>query len=77
MSGVIADLLKTIRPEFNFEQSSDFIGDGLLDSLDIVTLVSSLDEKYSISIDGVEIVPENFCSIQAIEALLAKHGVQP
>jgi acyl carrier protein len=70
----IAAILKTIRPEVDFSQSRDFIGDGLLDSFDVVTLVSSLDKHFGISIQGVDIVPENFKDLATIEALLGKNG---
>ncbi len=70
----IAEILKEIRPEFDFSTSQDFISDGMLDSFDIVTLVSSLDKNFSVSIPGTEILPENFQNIQTIEALLRKSG---
>ncbi|NOS72883.1 MAG: acyl carrier protein [Verrucomicrobia bacterium] len=70
----IAEILKEIRPEFDFTTSQDFISDGMLDSFDIVTLVSSLDKNFSVSIPGTEILPENFQNIQTIEALLRKSG---
>ena len=73
----IEQILQNIRPEFDFRTSSDFIEDGLLDSLDVVTLVSDLDRTFGISIDGVDILPEHFCNLTAIEALLAKYGVNP
>jgi len=47
----------------------------MLDSLDIVTLVAGLDEKFSISIDGSDINPENFTKIDSIVNLLRKKGV--
>jgi acyl carrier protein len=72
----IPDILKEIRPEFDFAASSDFIGDGMLDSFDVVTLVSALDKNYSISIPGTDIVPENFQNVQTIEALLRKTGAK-
>ncbi len=72
----IAEILGKIRPEFDFRASSDFIGDGMLDSFDVVTLVAELDKNYGISIQGVDIVPENFQNLQTIEALLRKSGVQ-
>jgi acyl carrier protein len=72
----ILQILSEIRPEFDFMKSSNFIEDGLLDSFDIVTLVSSLDRKYSISIDGVDILPENFFNLESIESLLFKYGVK-
>ena len=69
----LPDILKSIRPEVDFSASQHFIDDGLLDSFDMVTLVSALDQTYGISIDGVEIVPENFQSLKSIETLLRKY----
>jgi acyl carrier protein len=73
----VAEILKEIRPEFDFTASNDFIADGMLDSFDMVTLVSTLDKNFGISIQGADIVPENFQNLQTIEALLRKSGVQP
>jgi acyl carrier protein len=72
----IADILKEIRPEFDFTASNDFMADGMLDSFDMVTLVATLDKTFGISIPGTEIVPENFQNIGTIEALLRKCGVK-
>ena len=69
----IEEILKDIRPEFDFTASQDFVGDGMLDSYDIVTLVSDLDKAYGISISGVDIVPENFQNIASIQNLLRKY----
>jgi amino acid adenylation domain-containing protein len=67
--------LNEIRPEADFSHSSNFVSDGLLDSLDVLVLVASLEQTLSVSIDGHEIVPENFRNAQTIQALLRKHGV--
>jgi acyl carrier protein len=72
----IAEILKEIRPEFDFTASQDFISDGMLDSFDIVTLVSALDKNFGVSIPGTEILPENFLNVQTIEALLRQSGAQ-
>ncbi len=69
------EILKNVRPDADFVSSNNFIDDGLLDSFDVVTLVTELDEKYSTSIDGLDIIPENFKNIQSIKALLIKKGV--
>lgn len=69
----LTDILKEIRPEFDFTASSDFIADGMLDSFDVVTLVATLDKTYGISIDGMDIVPENFKNLETIETLLSKY----
>jgi len=71
----IVGFLTEIRPEFDFTASSNFIEEGMLDSFDIVSLVASLDEEYGISIDGTEILPENFSNVDSIFQLLIKNGV--
>jgi acyl carrier protein len=72
----LADILKEIRPEFDFTTSQDFMADGMLDSFDMVTLVATLDKTFGISIQGTDIVPENFKNLQTIGALLRQCGVQ-
>ena len=70
----ILDMLAELRPEFDFAESENYIEDGLLDSFDIVSLTSMLEEKYNITIDGLDIVPENFATAEAIVGLVKKSG---
>lgn len=77
MKEQIIRILSELRPEFDFTQEGvDFIEEGMLDSFDLVTLVSELDSTFGISIDGVDILPENFSSVDAIAALLVKNGAK-
>ncbi|HZJ62618.1 MAG TPA: acyl carrier protein [Kofleriaceae bacterium] len=73
----VLEVLKGIRPEFDFTTSEDFIADGMLDSFDVVTLINELDQSYSISIAGTDILPENVRNIAAIKQLLHKYGIAP
>lgn len=70
----ILELLKEIRPEFDFEHSENFIEDGMLDSFDVVSLVDLMENTYRISIDGLDVIPENFQNIKEIENLVVKSG---
>lgn len=70
----ILGMLNELRPEFDFTDSGDFVMDGLLDSFDIISLSSMLEEKYGVKIDGLDIVPENYSSVDAIIALVKKSG---
>lgn len=72
----VIEILKEIRPEFDFTTSNDFIADGMLDSFDVVTLVATMDKNFNISIPGTEIVPENFRNLAAINELLLKSGAR-
>lgn len=68
-------ILKEVRPEYDFKSSDDYVEDGFLDSFNIITLVSMLEERYKIQIDGLDIIPDNFCTADAIIRLLKKSGV--
>lgn len=70
----IYDILAELRPENDFHASADFIGDGMLDSFDIVELVTALEEKFDILIDALDILPENFANVEAIAGVVRKNG---
>ncbi len=76
MKNRIVEILNEIRSEFDFNSDINFIDSGMLDSFDVVALVTALDEEYKISIDGTDIIPDNFSTVNAIVTLLSKYGVK-
>jgi acyl carrier protein len=74
MDKKILQILLEIRPEGEFIQSDNFISDGLLDSFDMVVLVSELDKQFNISIEGIDIIAENFINFKAIKNLLLSYN---
>lgn len=72
MQTKILEILNGLRPEFDFTSSPDFIGDGMLDSFDIVSLVTELEDNFNITVDGEDIIPDNFSSVDAIITLIEK-----
>ena len=75
MEKQIIEILTSLRPECDFNQDINFIEEGMLDSFDVISLVNALDEKFQISIDGTDILPENFSSVCNIKNLLKKNGI--
>jgi acyl carrier protein len=75
MKEKIIKILTEIRPEFDFTEAVNFIDEGMLDSFDVVALVVALDAEFGISIDGMDVMPDNFASIDKIQGLLLKKGV--
>ena len=65
-------MLKDIQPDFGFEEGANFIENGYLDSFDMITLVSDLEDAFGIAISALEIVPENFASTAAIARLVKR-----
>ena len=76
MKNRIVEILNEIRSEYDFNSDVNFIENGMLDSFDVVALVTALDEEYKISIDGTDIIPDNFSTVNAIETLLSKYVVK-
>lgn len=59
-------ILAEIRPDIDFHSEMSLVDDGLLDSFDIVSIVSELNDHFDISIRVTELKPENFNSAHAI-----------
>lgn len=72
MEKQIIALLEEVKPGEDFIGSDSFVNDGVLDSFDILTLISMLEEQFEIKIDGLDIVPENFQNVKAIIGLVEK-----
>lgn len=73
MKEKIYSILSGIRPEVDFRTKDDFFEDGFRDSMDFMEFVSSLNREFGIEIDGLDIIPENFYNIEAVEELLKKY----
>lgn len=70
MKAEILSILVETRPESDFESSLNFIEDGLLDSFDMVMIIGEIEDQFNVVIDGTDVVPENFVSIDAISRLI-------
>lgn len=68
----LLDILTQLHPDVDFAVADDLIGDGILDSLDIVTLITEINCTFDVSIPAEEVVPENFASADAIFALIER-----
>ena len=62
----LLELLEDIKPTVDFRTCTGLIDDGYLDSFDILSIVSELNDAFGIEISPVDIVPENFNSAQAL-----------
>ena len=62
----ILQILNEIRPDVDFTKVDNLVDDGVLDSLDIVVLVGELSDAFDIEIGVLDIVPENFNSVESI-----------
>lgn len=66
----LMQILEELRPDVDFENETALIGDGILDSFDIVSLVGELNDAFDIEIKPTDLIPENFNSAQAMLAMI-------
>ena len=68
----LLEILKSIRPDVDFENETALIDDGILDSFDVVSIISELDNEYGVQVRITELDPENFNSAESIWQLVQK-----
>ena len=66
----LLDILKSIRPDVDFENEKTLIDDEILDSLDVISIVGEINDFYDIQINVGDMKPKNFNNIDAIMALI-------
>ena len=68
----IIEILESLKPGVDYETADNLVDSRVLDSLTILALVPELEDAFDVTIPAVEIVPANFNSAQAIDALVAR-----
>ena len=63
-------LLNELHDDVDFEAEEALVDDGIIYSLDIVTLVTEINDRFDVSIPPEEIVPDNFNSAKALWELI-------
>jgi acyl carrier protein len=68
----ILEILNDVRPDIDFAQEELLVEGGILDSFDIVSIISELNDAFDINIRVHDLKPENFNSISSIQALVER-----
>ena len=72
MKEQVLEILQELKPGVDFTSSTSLVDDGLLDSLDVMNLSVQLNDEFDIEITPLDVVPENFNSVEAITALVER-----
>ena len=72
MRDTLLEILEEIAPDVDFENETALIDDGLLESFDIVNLVSELSDEVDIEIRPKDLVAENFNSVDAMVKMITR-----
>jgi acyl carrier protein len=71
MNELIA-ILNDLHDDVDFATETGLIENGILNSLDIVTLITEINDHFDVMIPAEEIMPENFDSAEALWALITR-----
>ncbi len=63
-------VLGEIRPDVDFAGETALIDDQILDSFDMIAIVSAFDEHYGVTVKPADLVPDNFNSAEAMLAMI-------
>ena len=66
----VSAIMKEVKPTKNLEQIFDIVEGGYIDSFELMSLIATLSEEFSIDISIDEIVPENFNSLDAMAKMV-------
>lgn len=62
----LLEILKAVNPEIDYENNKHLVEEGLLDSLEIVEIITSIEETFGIEINPDQIDPDNFESVEVM-----------
>ena len=68
----LMELLEGIRPDIDFEKEKALVTDRLLESFDIINLVSEINDEFDVKIKPADLVPENFDSVEAMWEMIKR-----
>ena len=66
----LLEILSDLHPDVDFMKEEGLVDKKILDSFDIVTLISEIADVYDVQISAEEIIPDNFNSVKALYALI-------
>ena len=56
----VLEVLKSVKSDVDYENETEMIDGGILDSFDVIGIVSELNDAFDIDISFDDIEPENF-----------------
>ena len=72
MKEKILSIVTEIRPDVEFEKETKLIDDSILDSFDIIAIVSEFNDAFGIDINVEDLEPANFNTIAVMAELIER-----
>lgn len=68
----LLEILSDLHPEVDFDREEHLIDNGVLDSFDIITIISEIADAFDVVVPAKDIVPKNFNSAKALYAMITR-----
>lgn len=69
--GVLA-VLQELHEDIDYEKEEALVDDRILDSFDLVTLVTELGEEFDVEITAKDFIPGNFNSVERLTRMVIR-----
>lgn len=68
----VIEILESVKPGVDYKNEKSLVDNGILESFDIITIISKLNDEFDIEFSVNEVIPENFNSVEALYKTVCK-----
>lgn len=68
----LIEILEELKPDVEFTKDTKLVEDKIFDSLGMISLVAELSDKFDIEISPMDIVPENFATVETLYEMIER-----
>ena len=68
----VIEILESVKPGVDYKNEKALVDNGILESFDIITIISKLNDEFDIEFSVNEVIPENFNSAEALYKTICK-----
>ena len=68
----VLQVLQELHEDIDYEKQEALVDDKILDSFDLVTLVTELGEEFDVEITAKDFIPENFNSVERLTRMVLR-----
>lgn len=68
----IIEILQDVEEDVDYETEAALVDNRVLDSFDILSIISALNDEFDISIPAKDVIPENFNSAAAMRDMVQR-----
>ncbi len=68
----LIELLGSLKPEYDFTPETRLVDEKIFDSMGMISLVAEISDEFDVDISPMDIVPENFETVEALYELIER-----